>query len=145
MSRESADMRRRGQNAELARRAFEAANRGDLDAAFAHVHPDVEYVDPPEAPERRSVRGREAMKRLYAETLESFESFKFHFGDFIDAGDRTFHVLRLEGKGKESGAAVEMVWHQVAFIGPDGRVIRFENYLDRRRALEAAGLRPSDL
>jgi ketosteroid isomerase-like protein len=58
----------------------------------------------------------------------------------IDCGDRVVAVTRQRGRGSASGAGVELEYAQlIAFA--DGRIVRTEVYLDRERALEAAGLR----
>jgi ketosteroid isomerase-like protein len=47
------------ENVEIVRRAFEAFNRGDLDAAGADASPDMEYVAPGALPGRQSVGVKE--------------------------------------------------------------------------------------
>ncbi len=115
-------------------------NRGDFDAALDELHPEVEWISPPEWPDHGDVRGRDAVKQIWLESVEPFEAFEFETLEFIEGEGRTFHSLRLAGTGKGSRAPVEMSWCQVAFVGEDGRAVRLENYFDRDRALEAAGL-----
>jgi ketosteroid isomerase-like protein len=125
-------------NWERTRLGYEAMNRGDFDAVLENVDPDVVWVD--ELPDQRGeIGGREAVKQVWNEAFEAFDDVRFETEEFIDGGDRIFHAIRLTGKGRGSGAPTEMRWYQVSFMGPGGLTIRFENYFDRARALEAAG------
>jgi ketosteroid isomerase-like protein len=128
-------------SAEIVRRGYEAMNRRDFEAAAEGMHPEVEWVDPPGMPEVRQVKGVEALKQAWAQNLEPFDQFGFETLEFIDCGELWFHAIKLTGTGRTSGVPVEMVWYQVSHLDPEGRVLRLENYLDRDRALEAAGLR----
>jgi len=131
-------------NAETVRRGYEAMNRRDFEAAAEGIHPDVEWSDPPEMPEVRTVKGVEAVKEVWAQNLEPFDKFRFETLEFIDRGDVSFHAIKLTGTGRTSGAPVEMVWFQVTHNDAEGLAVRLENYLDRERAREAAGLPAPD-
>jgi ketosteroid isomerase-like protein len=135
VSRESTEVR---DNAEITRRSYEAMNRGDFDAAAANIHPEVEWLNPPELAEVRIVKGIEAVKGIWRNYVEPFDEFKFETLEFIDRGELTFHALKLTGTGHTSGATVEMTWYQVAHLDGDGRVVRVENYLDPAQAREAS-------
>jgi ketosteroid isomerase-like protein len=49
-------------------------------------------------------------------------------------------VLRQRGLGSSSGAEVSVEFAQI-FTLRAGKIVRIDNYLDRPKALEAAGLR----
>lgn len=53
-------------------RAERAFNRGDMDAVFALFADDVEYVPPPPLHEGPPIKGRDAVRRFWAETLPRF-------------------------------------------------------------------------
>jgi ketosteroid isomerase-like protein len=48
-------------------------------------------------------------------------------------------MSRQHGRGASSGAVAELELAQIATVR-DGRVVRIDNYLDRKKALRAAGL-----
>jgi ketosteroid isomerase-like protein len=55
-------------------------------------------------------------------------------------GDRMFYAATGRGRGKRSGAPVELtIWFVTTFR--DGLAVRVETYVDPTEALEAAGLR----
>ena len=125
-------------NWERTRAGYEAMNRGDFDAALEMVDPEVVWVD--ELPDQHGeIRGREAVKQVWQGAFDAFDDVRFETDEFIDQGDRAFHAIRITGKGRGSGALTEMRWYQASFLGPGGQAIRFENYTDRARALDAAG------
>ena len=105
-------------NAEIVRRGYEAMNRRDFEAAAANIHPEVEWVDPPEMPEAGAANGIEEVKEIWAQNLEPFDEFRFETEELIDRGDLIFHVLRLIATGRSSGAPVEMTWFQVPASTP---------------------------
>ncbi len=59
--------------------------------------------------------------------------------EFLADGDYVVNGAAMRGRGRGSGGEVEMRYWQVWLLR-DGKVTRWEEYLDRRGALEAAGL-----
>jgi ketosteroid isomerase-like protein len=57
----------------------------------------------------------------------------------IDHGDQVIVMARQRGRGASSGAAVELEFAQ-NFTLRDRQIVQVETYVDRARALEAAGL-----
>ena len=55
-------------------------------------------------------------------------------------GDQVYAVISLVGTAKTGGAPMEAQFFDV-FTLRDGQIVRLEEYTDRERALEAAGLR----
>jgi ketosteroid isomerase-like protein len=64
----------------------------------------------------------------------------FRAEELIDAGDKVLAWIRFSGKGITSGTPVEMEQAQI-WTFRDGKVVRVEEYFDRHKALEAAGLK----
>ena len=60
--------------------------------------------------------------------------------ELIDAGERVISSVRFTGRGKASGAPVEMTLISVSSLR-DGLIYRVRNYPDMAAALEAAGVR----
>ena len=61
-----------------------------------------------------------------SEWRESFDEFRAEISEYIDAGDHVVCVTRWTGRGKASGAVVD--------------VAQVEGFADRQKALEAIGL-----
>jgi ketosteroid isomerase-like protein len=59
----------------------------------------------------------------------------------VDAGDSVIVRVRQGGRGKGSGATVEMPAYWAVYRLRRGQAMRVEIYRDRAEALEAVGLR----
>jgi ketosteroid isomerase-like protein len=127
------------ENMELLRRGMAAFNRRDKAAFLELCHPDVENVPPREWPESDSIRGSEAIWDFFVEGNEPWEESSFEYAELIDAGNQVVGDLRREVQGKASAASVAWRYWQVTTLR-NGKVFRFEWFVDRAEALKAAGL-----
>ena len=134
------------ENVELVRRAFEAFNRGGVDACVSEGiwSPEVVWdVTPSGIPGLGTYRGHEEVKAFFEDDWFKafpFEEWEVELEEVIDAGDRVIGMSRQHGRGASSGAVAELELAQVATVR-NGQIVRVDNYLDREKALEAAGLR----
>jgi ketosteroid isomerase-like protein len=128
------------QNDELVRRALDAFNRRELEAFLAFLDPDVEFTaysmqleggDP--------YRGHEGVRAWWENILAVYPDFSVEIEDVREFGDLTITRLRMNGRGVESGAAMDQeVWQVVRIREGQGTVVRF--FGSEVDALEAAGL-----
>ena len=124
-------------------RAYAAANRRDFDVVLAGLDPDnYEYhpsVDllPPDL--ERVFHGPDGYLQLWRYWLDAFQDIRWDPEEILDLGERLLVTTQQRGHGSGSGVAVS---HQVfqLFTLRRGLVIRQEDFLDRSKALEAAGL-----
>ena len=129
------------ENVEIVRRAYEAFNRGDRDAAVADLAPDCEYVASGAIPgATETYRGPEGFKRFRRWLLDQFDNVRVDLTEVIEAGDQVVVLTTSRGRGKRSG--VETSWDvwQVWTLR-DGKAVRGEGFTSKEKALEAAGLR----
>jgi uncharacterized protein len=124
----------------LAHRTYAAFNRRDLDEVLRVFDPQVEVHDPPEMPDSAIHRGREAVMRDWQRTFDSFEEFLIEIEECRDLGDELLLLLRYRGRGRGSGVTVDAPMAHVVTI-KNGKLLRLRQFLDRRQALEAVGLR----
>ena len=134
------------ENVEIVRRADDAFltgyEHGDFTRGFATglMAEDYELIVAAEVPERRSYRGREGVVEFAQMWTEDFERFSMQRQELIDAGDdRVFASYRQSVIGKGSGVPIEVEYFAVNEV-ENGQVVRTWHYLDRDKALEAAGL-----
>lgn len=134
------------ENEELVRRSFETFNRGGVDAVFSEGiwSPEIVWdATPTDVPGLGIYRGREEIKSFFeADWFSSFvvDEWEVEVDEVIDQGDQVISIGHYRGRGAASGAATDHVFAQVATIR-DRQFVRIDNYLDRAKALEAAGLR----
>jgi ketosteroid isomerase-like protein len=128
------------ENVELARRAYEAFNRGDLEGMVADLAPTFEYVTTGAVPDAHGVyRGPEGWLEFVGWQRNEFQGARAEVHDLIEAGDQVLASVTLRGRGKQSGAEVSWeIWH--LWTVRDGKVVHGQGFMTRNEALEAAGL-----
>ena len=128
------------ENVELVRRVLDAFNRRDEEGMLADLHPEVEWVNPPDAVEPGIRSGHEEFAGASQAVADTFEDTHVEVHEAVDAGDQVVVVAKLRGRGRESGADFE-VWLSYVFTFRDGKAARFEWFNSPTQAFEAAGLR----
>jgi ketosteroid isomerase-like protein len=93
------------ENVELVRAAWEAWERGDIEALFGFYDPAIVWDQTGYAGmELSSVyHGHDGVKQFFRDWLAPFESYYAHAEDFIDAGEAVVVRCRQGGRGKQSG------------------------------------------
>jgi ketosteroid isomerase-like protein len=134
------------ENVEIVRRAYEAFNRGGTDACVSEGvwSPEIIWdVTPSGIPGLGTYRGQDEVRTFFEEDWFKafpFEEWEVELEEVIDAGDQVIGMSRQHGRGASSGAVAELELAQISTLR-DGKIVRVDNYLDRKRALEKAGLR----
>jgi ketosteroid isomerase-like protein len=138
---------RRAWLSRIMRQGCEAANRRDFDLLFLALDPEIEYQANENAvggfvpPDLLGVhRGHEGYFQVWEAMIEAVDDFKLEHEEVIDFGDRLLAAGRSTGHGSSSGVPVGQPIFQL-FTLRRGLVIRQEDFDDRDRAFEAAGLR----
>jgi ketosteroid isomerase-like protein len=126
---------------DVAKRAVDAYNRGDVDGFFAELAtPDYEFSLPPQDPRwGGKPLGREGVERFFADASEDVEEAQNVAEEFRDLGDRMLVLGRLKGLGKGSGAPFDQAYAGIFEFRGD-RIWRYRRFLDRAEGLRAAGL-----
>jgi ketosteroid isomerase-like protein len=127
------------ENVEVARRAYEAFNAGDISAWLPMHSADAEMHDLPTIPDAGVHRGHVEMRTWVEGIIETTEYIRFEPQRFIEAGESVLVPVRASAKGRESGVPVEMSFFHV-FEFSDGKISCLWSYVDEAEALEAAGL-----
>jgi ketosteroid isomerase-like protein len=127
------------ENVENVRRGIDAWNRDDLDGWLAGFAPEAELHTTGRFPDQRVYRGRAGLERYWAEIHEAAEEINISLSDLRASGDRVLQAMTARGRGKLSKVPVEQPIWLVTTLR-DGLAVRVENYVDRDKAPEAAGL-----
>jgi uncharacterized protein len=124
----------------LARRAYEAFNRGDLDGMVANFAPTFEYVPTGAIPGAGDMyRGPEGWKEFVRWFMGEFENARVEVHELTEAGDQVLVSLTLQGRGRQSGVEAGWdVWH--VWTMRNGEFVHGQGFERRADALEAAGL-----
>jgi uncharacterized protein len=128
------------ENVEVVEAAFEAFSRDDWSAFIEFFNPEVVWMTTGQFVGGESYRGHAGV-REFLETLSGeFEEFHAEPGNFAQMSDVVVADTRLSGTGKRSGVPVELQFTVVVSLR-SGRIVQVRNFVDREKALEAAGLR----
>ena len=112
-----------------------------VDRVIQVFHPEVEFREDPKFPEGSVYHGRDALRAYFKRFSSEFDPFWWEAEDILDTDDdQVLLLIRVRGRGKGSGAEFDTRGGWL-FTMRDGRAVRVDAYLDRREALEAAGLR----
>ena len=127
------------ENVEIVRRALEAYEREGLDGLMCYLDPQIEWTTTGAFLEAATYHGHEGVRRYLGAMIDEFDDLRNTPEEFIDAGEQVVLTTRASGRGKLSGAPVELMMAWVSLV-KDGRIIRIRNYREKAEALEAAGL-----
>ena len=58
------------ENVEKVRAGYEAFSRRDLDAALAHIHPEIEWQQSSAFPDARTFHGHEGVRGFFEQVFE---------------------------------------------------------------------------
>jgi ketosteroid isomerase-like protein len=135
------------ENVEVMNAAFEAWNAGNVEALFAHFHPELVYHPRADEPDPSPHVGRDAYERLVYGFVDSFSEVTIEVLEVIDAGDHVIastvlHVV-LRGQASASDAGVSDTYVFVYKLR-DGLVVEGWEYRTKQEALEAVGLSEQD-
>ncbi len=90
--------------------------------------------------ETRTDAGLEGFRNNWLDWLEPWATYRVGIDELIDLGERVVVLDRDRGRREDLDEEVEMVGATILTF-KEGKVARWEFYVDRARALEAVGLR----
>ena len=123
---------------EVVSSSMQAYLSGDNEGALSHYATDVEF-DATLRPEGKVYRGRDGVAEAMRVWTGTWADYKLQVEEIIDAGDHVILVTKESGRGKGSGIPIDQRIFGV-FTLSEGRIVRWEGFLDRNQAFEAAGL-----
>jgi ketosteroid isomerase-like protein len=126
------------ENAKMVERAFEAWNRGDIEAYLAHLCPDVEAIPVGAALEGKVCRGRDEVRAWWQTHSEVWETFLIFAAEFERSAKSSWCPATGNAVGR---SGVEMSAPATWVFGfRDHKIAYWQAYTSRAAALEAVGL-----
>jgi ketosteroid isomerase-like protein len=130
-------------NVDIVRRGLEAWQRDDFEAWLSGIDPDVEWLTAVERGLGRAgsvYRGHEGMREFWNLWRTEVDDFWTEAEEIRDlADDRVLYLGHIRFRGPASGIMVESQLANVKTLR-DGKIVRSEDYLSHKEALEAVGL-----
>jgi len=128
------------ENVELARRYFEAFNAEGLEATEHWRHPDVEMIDPPGFPDADRHVGEAAVRARVTEIMEMGWDGQFRKPEFLDADPEVAAIWEFRVETAHGGGFPLEIPQVHLLLFEEGKLRRIRIFMDRDKALEAAGL-----
>jgi ketosteroid isomerase-like protein len=127
-------------NTDTLKEGYEAFGRGDLDGAMENFGDDVRWENPeaPQVPNHGVTAGKDAVKAMFAELGENWESFEIVPDEFIESGDTVVVLSHGNVKGRETGKEAKLPWVHV-WRFRDGKVTEVQALTDTALAADALG------
>jgi ketosteroid isomerase-like protein len=124
-------------NVERVRAAIEAWHRGDPAGVVGFWDEHIEWVSPPEDPDRAVVTGVRAAADAFTKWLSTWDSYQYEQTELKDVDPHVFQAGRqlMNTRGAEVASDVFLVW-----TFRDDRAIRMRMFYQRAEALKAVGL-----
>ena len=123
-------------NVATVERLLELWAAGRMNEADVHLHPEIEWNEPPETIGRNVVKGPDAAVAALANWTEQFDSLRVETTEMREEGDRVLHAMQqfatVRGSAAEIAGDLYMVWWF-----RDGLPVRMEMYNTREEAEEA--------
>jgi ketosteroid isomerase-like protein len=126
-------------NTEVVERLIKAFEDGDIEAALAELHPEVEFLPIRAQLEGTSYRGHDGYRRVVADFEEDWEDLRLPPERIHEAGDRVVVSGRMVARGKASGVELDIPL-ALLYELREGKVVRIESFADPDEALRAAGV-----
>ena len=119
------------ENVALLRGAYEAFQRGDIDAVMKAFDPNIEWYSPGPAdlPTAGKRRGQAAVSEFFAALDNMVEIQRFEPKEFFDVGDTVVVLGEDTSRVKATGRMIEGEWAHVCTVR-NGKMIRFREYAD---------------
>ncbi len=124
-------------NVEIVRRAWEAFERRESESVFGLYDPEVEIHGGLDGNE--VYRGLGGVREFFRDWLAVWDDYGSEVEEWIDAEENVIAVMRIWGRGKKSGAAVEQRRSHVWTLR-EGKLWQLRVYATKAEALKAVGL-----
>jgi ketosteroid isomerase-like protein len=131
-------------NVRLVKGLYDAFARGDIPAVLAGMSPDVKWHEAegnPYMPSGKAWVGPDAvLSNLFIRLGPEWDGFAVHPGSFLDAGHSVVVEARYSGTYKATGKTLDV---QVCHVWDvkDGKVTRFQQYVDTAKLQDVMGAR----
>jgi ketosteroid isomerase-like protein len=127
-------------NVEIVKTIFEAWRNRDPEAAFEHIDPNIEVDISAVSPVPAAVgRGSDRLQQIVADWLDAWESLEYVPQSFVDAGNDVLVGVRIDARGRVSGAPVTYDAALVYTLS-NGLVVGFRAYPTLAAAAKAVGI-----
>ncbi len=123
------------ENVTFVQNAYDTFNRGDIQAVFGALDPEVEFYQSEEVPWGGRYHGHKEVGAFLQKLTSAIES-KFKANQFVDSGDQVVAVGYTRGIARATGKEFEVPAVHVWTL-KNGKILRFDAYIDNPRMIAA--------
>jgi ketosteroid isomerase-like protein len=127
---------------EALRRAYDHFN-GTHEPPYELMAPDIAWHTAADLPDTGTHHGHQDIARVVSEWSALYDDFRVDPLELIEAGEHVVAWCRLRGRGRDSGAWVELSEAHV-WKFHEGQAVEVHEFRTRAAALEAVGLSEQD-
>ena len=127
------------EDVELIRRTYAAYAEGDMATAGSAYSEDTRWDVSRFRPDEKAFEGVDDLAESLGSWRETWTEHSFSLEEIHDAGERVVTVIRESGRGRSSGAPVEVRYGQLVTVR-EGKITETVVYRDPGDAFAAAGL-----
>jgi ketosteroid isomerase-like protein len=125
-------------NIEIARRAVNELGSGQYEGGV--WDPDVEVINAEGWVIEATYRGHAGLERWWEDLAEAFGDFRVELVDAVEVDEeRIVTTQRFVGHFRTTDIPFDGTWASILWIR-DGKIVRAQGHLSKRRALRAAGV-----
>ena len=124
------------ENVEIVRRGIEHLNATG-EPLMELIDPDVEWIADSGTAGRVTYRGREGVEKVFEDLHEGLDKVGFDADKLIDAGEHVVALGQMTGIGHSTRIEAKLPVTIIFTVGEDGKIIRYDSFLDAGEALEA--------
>jgi ketosteroid isomerase-like protein len=121
-------------NVEIVARMYDTYARGDFESSLACLDPEIEFSQPTDEPGGGTFYGHEGVVQAFAVWTGAWEDYRVEVEELTDCGDQVLARTRHHGRGKGSGAEVELEIFQLWTLRDD-KAVRATMYYDQAEAI----------
>jgi ketosteroid isomerase-like protein len=127
-----------GDNLEIARRSFQEMRTGSYEGGV--WDPEVEVINAKGWALESSYHGHDGLRRWWDDLAEAFGEFDVKLEEVMAIDEeRVLSTQRFVGQFRTTDIPFDGLWAAILWIR-DGRVVRAQGFLSKRRAMRAAGM-----
>jgi len=131
------------ENVEIVREVYEASARRDAARVLSFYDPEIEWditCSPAKDLMGHNVyRGHGGLRTFFQEWYEAWEEVSADYEELVDAGENVIAIETTRGRGRLSGAPVELA-HFSVWTLRDGQIVRVAWFGTWDEAANVAGL-----
>jgi ketosteroid isomerase-like protein len=116
------------ENVEKVKSAYEAFDRGDIEAVLEALDDDIEWNVPAVLPHGAQAKGRDEVGEFFQDLAEKWSEFQVEASDFVSSGSRICVIGEARGKVEGVGASYGFV--HAWTVDDEGALTKFEEFVD---------------